>query len=240
MFSRALYLACFIALALNPSAVYSLPIPPSASTVLPVRFGAFDRQRPFARPTPPAKLRFAPEEHDSPSAAAVFSPSPASSASFTNIDTIFADSLQAGGVEASLAAVLASRQMQRVDGLRRDALAPRLVPGVNKVVKRDWVVPGRPTAAATTTSSSLSSSAPTASSTATPSSAASTFSSTEMATPSPIAFVPSPAPAAPTTTTATPPSAPSDPLVWYHAPEPTLSFDFRSKSSFGGLGSLQA
>ncbi|GAA5837341.1 hypothetical protein JCM11251_004971 [Rhodosporidiobolus azoricus] len=255
--SKAIYLACFLALALNPSAVYSLPIPPRASSnVLPVRFGGFNPQHPFSRQTPPTKLRFAHEEHDNPLTASSTFAASASSFSFANIDTIFADSLQAGGVEASLAAVLASRQMQRVDGLRREALAPRLIPGMKKVAKRDWVVPGRPAASVASTLSS--SSSPSSSSFTTPVSSATSSSSpsstlvpssTEAAIPSPVVWTLS-EPAEETTTTTsvfaeiapcsasgTSSGASTGERVWYLAPEPTHRV-LLPKASFGSLADL--
>ncbi|GAA6025488.1 hypothetical protein JCM10207_003378 [Rhodosporidiobolus poonsookiae] len=240
MLSSLLFSICYLALAANPSAVYALPIPPS-SGIVPLQYGAFNPQKPFARPSPPAKLRFAADDDSDSDAVDALT----AFGDFVNPDTIYADSIQPGGVEASLAAVLASRQRPATGKVTETVRRAQVAATEKRFAKRDWVVPGRPTALAASTSPEPSSPSSTLSS--------SGASSTEASTPTdlPVSMTTTttrskrinthtrPASSA-STESATPSSTPSA-VQWFHAPEasdaPTLGL---RPASFGSLGSLSA
>ncbi|BGP19133.1 hypothetical protein JCM10213v2_007220 [Rhodosporidiobolus nylandii] len=196
MINSLVYLACLLTLAAHPAAVHGLPIPPVASGILPLRYHDFNAQRPFSRPPPPPRLRFAADAHEADhSAPFAATPSPVTA------DTIFADSVLPGGVEASLAAVMASRQMEQLDRLEGEELA-RLEKKVRKEkAKRDWVVPGQPRVR---TANALSRSSTSLSHTSTVTSA---WHSASLPSFTPVL-----------STTATPSSTT---VKWYHAPQAT-------------------
>lgn len=130
-----LFAACIVAVFCHASTSAALPVAirPSASAIVPVIY-PFNPQRPFARPAPPARLRIV----DDPSEDATLAPSwiptepSAAQASLPAADSLFGDSLfpfgatpTPTGVEASIAAVLASRQLQAVEKWQPDAGIPK-------------------------------------------------------------------------------------------------------------------
>ncbi|GAA6039273.1 hypothetical protein JCM8097_003238 [Rhodosporidiobolus ruineniae] len=252
MISRTLHLACYLALLLNPAAIAALPIPlaaaptPAAAPLEPVHLDR-NAQRPFARPSPSARLRFV-DDHDSSDTDAA---SPSSI--YVTADTIFADSIPVGGggVEASLAAVLASRQMQAYEKWSKGPKTTP-VPVAEKPVKerremekqmlrkRDWVVPGQPTGVRTSSSAASTSLSTSTSSTIT--TAESSFVSLEPSTPiSPTTSTsPTPSPSStssPLSPSSTSPAAPAEATKWFIATPSAPVWASRS-ASFGSLGDL--
>ncbi|GAA5922826.1 hypothetical protein JCM1841_003752, partial [Sporobolomyces salmonicolor] len=131
MIPPSLFLACFVTLAANPALVHSIPLPP------PTRAAAASHpQQHFAAPAPTSTLRIVDEDasHDT---------IPASWVHSNNVitpDTLFADSILPGGVEASLNAVLASMQVAEIEhvrrGLKHKGQGKRMKRSVTKKEKR--------------------------------------------------------------------------------------------------------
>ncbi|BGP00512.1 putative Microtubule-associated protein [Rhodotorula toruloides ATCC 204091] len=137
-----LFAACIAAVFYQATTCAALPlaIRPSASAIVPVTY-AFNPQRPFARPAPSPRLHIVDDSSDSQDvtlAPSWIAPEPfAAQASLSaiaaavNDDSLFSDALfpyNAGaaptGIEASIAAVLASRQLG-VEKWQPDAGAPK-------------------------------------------------------------------------------------------------------------------
>lgn len=131
-----LFAACVAAVFYQATTCAALPlvIRPSATAIVPVTY-AFNPQRPFARLAPSPRLHVVDDSSDSEDATLApswIAPEPfaaqASLAAAVNDDSLFSDALypyaataSPTGIEASIAAVLASRQLQGVEKWQPDA-----------------------------------------------------------------------------------------------------------------------
>ncbi|BGP34502.1 hypothetical protein JCM10296v2_006323 [Rhodotorula toruloides] len=159
-----LFAACIAAVFYQAtrSAALPLAIRPSASAIIPVTY-AFNPQRPFARPVPSPRLHIVEDSSDSDDATLASSwiaPEPFAAqaslpalAAAVNDDSLFSDAIfpygaaaAPTGIEASIAAVLASRQLQGVEKWQPDAGAPKK----NKLHRRSGVVQAPARSARTT------------------------------------------------------------------------------------------
>lgn len=138
MFRPALFLACLLAVVVDTARALPVPPRPSASGIVPVTWSDFNPQRPFARAARPTRLRIVEDEEQSPASkhtpsafaaatAAPAAPLAASPAAFASShppfgiedeDSLFSDALLSSGIEASLAAVLASKQHDSLEPYR--------------------------------------------------------------------------------------------------------------------------
>ncbi|BGP50776.1 hypothetical protein JCM10450v2_006702 [Rhodotorula kratochvilovae] len=141
MMRPALYLACLLSIAIHSGTALPIPLYSSTSGILPAAWSPSNPQRPFARQVAPPRLRIVDDDDEhSPSAAAGAATRPSPFASLSAAlaqptplaapanpartpaatdDSIFSEAILPGGVEASLAAVMAARRAEDEARARR-------------------------------------------------------------------------------------------------------------------------